>query len=497
MGYLDANDFATSFIAGTCGTSQHSCVDYDFVVIGGGSAGYAAARTATGLGLKTAVVEGGEQVGGLCILRGCMPSKTLIESANRMLTLRRASEFGLRASGLEVHPDEIIARKQRLIGEFADYRRGQLESGKFDFVRGFARFIDPHTIEVKWPGTPARKISARSFLVATGSVVNVPDIPGLDGCGAFTSDDALNLTDLPASLIVLGAGPVALEMAHYFAALGVKVTVIQRGKQLLTGSDSDIAESLEHALRKHGIEIFTGTAIQSIERCGNCCRVEFQHNGSKHTIEAEQILNALGRRPHTRGIGLEDIGVPLLSDRVATNHHQQSGIPHIFAAGDCSGPHEIVHIAIQQGEIAARNAARLLAGDPSLETIDYRLKLFVVFTEPEVAMVGMSEAEARTAGVEYRVATYPFNDHGKSMVMSETEGFVKLLAHARTGEILGGAVVGPHAADLIHEIVVAMHFRATAPQLAAVPHYHPTLSEIWTYPAEELADALTESANPD
>lgn len=484
-----------SGIAGRDMRRIHSCMDYDFVIVGGGSAGYAAARTAASLGLKTAVVEGGEQVGGLCILRGCMPSKTLIESANRNLTLRRASEFGLRASGLEVHPDEIIARKQRLIGEFADYRRGQLESGKFDFVRGFARFIDPLTIEVEWPDTPARKISARSFLVATGSVVNIPDIPGLSGCGALTSDEALNLTEFPPSLIVLGAGPVALEMAHYFSALGVKVTVIQRGNQLLTGSDPDVANALEQALRRRGIEIFTGTSIQSIERTNTGCRVVFDHEGSTQSIVAAQILNALGRRPHTRGIGLEDIGVSFLSDRVATNRHQQSSVPHIFAAGDCSGPHEIVHIAVQQGEIAARNAARVIAGDPSLEAIDYRLKLFVVFTEPEVAMVGMSETEARTAGVEFRVATYPFDDHGKSLVMGETEGFVKLLAHARTGEILGGSVVGPHAADLIHEIVVAMSFHATAAQLAAVPHYHPTLSEIWTYPAEELADSAPATAS--
>lgn len=471
-------------------------MDYDFAIIGGGSAGYAAARTAAGLGLKTAVVEGGEQVAGLCILRGCMPSKALIESANRNLTLRRAAEFGLRASGLEVHPGEIIARKRRLIGGFADYRREQLETGKFDFIRGRARFTDRHTIEITWPDTPPRTLTAKSFLVSTGSVVQSPPVPGLAECAALTSDEALELEHLPTSLAVLGAGPVALEMAHYFSALGVEVTVIQRSDQLLTGTDKDVADALESALRKRGISIFTGTKITAITRGSEGRSITFEHDGGSQTVDAAEILTALGRRPNLDHLGLDAAAVTIERGRIATNPAQQTSQPHIFAAGDCCGPHEIVHIAIQQGEIAARNAARILRKEPASEDIDYRLKLFVVFTEPQVATVGMSESEARDAGIDFHAATYPFDDHGKSLVMGEPEGFVKLLADLRTGEILGGAVVGPHASDLIHEIVVAMSFHSTAAQLAAVPHYHPTLSEIWTYPAEELADAITESGRP-
>jgi pyruvate/2-oxoglutarate dehydrogenase complex dihydrolipoamide dehydrogenase (E3) component len=464
-------------------------MDYDFAVIGGGSAGYAAARTAASLGLKTVVVEGGAEVGGLCILRGCMPSKTLIESANRMLTLRRATEFGLRAGDIEVHPPEIIARKRRLIGEFADYRREQLETGAFDLIRGRARFRDPHTIEISWPGEAVRELRARSFLVSTGSVVRIPSIPGIEDSGAMTSDDALDLESLPPTLAVLGAGPVALEMAHYFAALGVEVTVIQRGPQLLTGLDADVAGALEKALRERGITIFTDTRILSIERAKGGTRITFEHAGTHRVVECAQLLNALGRQPAIGNLGLDAAGVACPGGTIRTDSRQQTSQPHIFAAGDCCGPHEIVHIAIQQGEIAARNAARTLAGEAKekLEAIDYRLKLFVVFTEPEVAMVGFTEAEARAQAIDARAASYPFNDHGKSLVMGETDGFVKLIADPATGELLGGAVVGPHAADLIHEVVVAMHFHATAAQLASIPHYHPTLSEIWTYPAEELA----------
>lgn len=204
-----------------------------------------------------------------------------------------------------------------------------------------------------------------------------------------------------------------------------------------------------------------------------------------------KILQALGRSPNTDGLSLENAGVEFADDgkKVGTNLQQATSQPHIFAAGDVCGPHEIVHIAIEQGEIAAENAAILLGkSDGSPREMNYRLKLLGILTHPEVAMVGMSETEAKAEGRAVKADSYPFDDHGKSMVMGETHGFVKLIADAETGEIVGGAVVGPEAVDLIHEIVVAMHFKATAADLAKVPHYHPTLSEIWTYPAEELAE---------
>ncbi|MEI8341455.1 MAG: NAD(P)/FAD-dependent oxidoreductase, partial [Verrucomicrobiota bacterium] len=196
----------------------------------------------------------------------------------------------------------------------------------------------------------------------------------------------------------------------------------------------------------------------------------------------------LGRVPQLDGLQLDRAGVSVENGRLITGGGQQTVIPHIFVAGDASGPFEIVHIAIQQGEIAARNAARLIRSSPEpFEETDYRLKLSVVFTKPEDAAVGASEKELRAADIPFLTAQYPFNDHGKSLVMGETDGFVKLIVAADSREILGAAVVGPHASDLIHEIAVAMHFRATAGDLARIPHYHPTLSEIWTYPAEELA----------
>ena len=215
---------------------------------------------------------------------------------------------------------------------------------------------------------------------------------------------------------------------------------------------------------------------------------------ARQTVEAAAILNALGRKPKVAGLGLENVGVDLADGVIAVNAHQQTSTPTIFAAGDCCGPFEIVHLAIEQGERAARNAARLLQNDSKLESMDYRLKLYVVFTEPQVAVVGLSESEARAKNIDHLVASYPFCDHGKSIIMDEMDGFVKLLADKSTREIIGGSVVGPDASELIHEVVVAMRFHATAGELATTPHYHPTLSEIWLYPAEELAGISPESA---
>ncbi len=470
---------------------------YDFVVLGGGSAGYAAARTAADLGLRTAVVEGGRDVGGLCILRGCMPSKTMIESANRFVSIRRAREFGLRAEEISVVPPEILARKRRLIKEFADYRAGQLEHGKFDFIRGLARFTSEHRIALRpvegvEADVPPPEIEARAFLIATGSRIADVPIPGLKETGYLTSDDILELDAYPPSMLILGAGAIGLEAAHQLAGLGCEVSIVQRCGQIMRDADADIAGALQHALAAQGIHFHCGTHLVRAEfdAATGQKRVWYERDGEMQSHAAHEILFALGRQPCTASLDLHHAGVKLGGkDAVVTGPDQRTSKKHIFAAGDVCGPYEIVHIAIQQAEVVARNAARhlgKLGGSP--EHTDYRLKLFALFTEPQMALVGLTEKEAKAQGIPHAAATYAFADHGKALVRGETEGFVKLVSDRRTGEIIGGAVVGPEAAELIHEIVVAMHFRATVASLAAVPHYHPTLSEIWTYPAEELAN---------
>ena len=470
-----------------------SAEHYDFAILGGGSAGYAAARTAASLGMKTVVIDGAEELGGLCILRGCMPSKTLIESANRNLTLRHAAEFGLQAKTGEVNTRFIRDRKRRLIREFAEYRQGQLADGRFALKRGFGRFekADDSKVHliVELLDGKTEALTASYVLIATGSVVNVPALPGLAEKGFWTSDTILDAADIPESFIVLGGGAIALEMAHFLEGIGRKVTVIQRSSQLLTGMDADVAAVVQGAFERRGMKVICGTSLKEVTRTPHHKRVHFHQHGATCHADAAEILVALGRRPATGNLDLERVPVECSGNgMVEITSTQQTTHPRIFAAGDVCGPLEVVHLAIQQGEVATKNAAALLRGEEAAQTMDYRCKLFGVFTEPQVATVGLSEAEAKAQGIPHRVATYPFNDHGKSLVMGETDGFVKLIAHADTGILLGGAVVGPEATELIHEIVVGLHLGTTAAALASVPHYHPTLSEIWTYPAEELAE---------
>jgi pyruvate/2-oxoglutarate dehydrogenase complex dihydrolipoamide dehydrogenase (E3) component len=460
---------------------------FDFVVIGGGSAGYAAAAAAARAGLKTVCIEGGQEVGGLCILGGCMPSKTLIESANRFLTLRRAEEFGLSAGHLGFDAAAIIQRKRKLIGEFQQHRVEQLNGGDFKFVRGWAEFADPHHLSVKLLNGGQEEIEGKAFLIATGSVLNVIDLPGLKEAGFLDSAKALDCEHLPRSVVILGGGAIALEFAHFYNALGVEVTVLQRNKQVLKEADADVAAALVKAFRDRGIKVVCGTKLSHVERTETGKAVWYLVDGKKQVVEAEEVFYALGRKAAVEGLCLEKAGVKTDDKKaVVVNDQLQTSNPHIFAAGDVTGLFEIVHIGFQQGEVAAGNAKNFLEAK-ALSTIDYRLKMFAMFPEPQVAMVGLTEREAAEKGLGVRVATHPFHDHGKAIVLGEVEGFVKLIVDAKSGEILGGAAVGPQASDLIQEVTVAMHFHSTAATLASIPHYHPTLIEIWSYPAEELA----------
>jgi pyruvate/2-oxoglutarate dehydrogenase complex dihydrolipoamide dehydrogenase (E3) component len=459
---------------------------YDVAVLGGGSAGYAAARTAAAAGLRTAVIEGGEEVGGLCILRGCMPSKALLYAAEVRHLARQGKTWGLRIPKAGFDFAAVMARKRAMVEDFAGYRREQLNEGRFDFFRARARFVDGHTLELKETGDKPRWLTARHFIVSTGSVPTAPPCPGLEEAGFLTSDDALELPAPPRSLVVLGGGPVAVELAQFFCRMDVKVTLIQRSGQVLRDSDADAAAALETVLRREGVEIFAPAPLVRAWRKGRSKIVEFEWGNGTRTVAAAEILAATGRKPNTAGLGLEEIGVRMEEGRIMTNAEMQSSAPQIYAAGDCTGPHQIVHIAVEQGELAAHN----IAHPRRRRGMDYRLLTKVVFTDPQVAAVGLTEKEGRARRIPFLAARYPFADHGKSVIMEAKDGFVKLLADGKTGEILGGACVGPMGGELIHEIMAAMSGRMTVRQLAALPHYHPTLAEIWTYPAGELAERI-------
>jgi pyruvate/2-oxoglutarate dehydrogenase complex dihydrolipoamide dehydrogenase (E3) component len=459
-----------------------SPITHDVIVIGGGSAGYAAARTAQAEGADVAIIDHGP-LGGLCILRGCMPTKTILRSSDIAALIRRAPEFGLYSSNFQANLSAIIDRKNRLIKEFADDRIQALQHSRFTLYQEQAHFLSPTLIQAG-----PYQLSAKAFIIATGSVVSHIPIPGLEEAGYLTSDDALELRTSPDSMIVLGGGPVALELAQFFSRIGVKVSLIQRSAHIMSQADEDLAKPVEAKLQEEGMTIYTHTSIERVTRSSTGQKsINFLHHGQPRQVTATTILQALGRHPNITELNLEAAQVDIKNKTIVVNKKMQTSQSHIFAVGDVNGLYEIVHIAIEQGEIAGWNA---IYPNQSAKRYDDRLKAQVIFTDPQVASVGLSEREGRIHHIPYLVASYPFNDHGKSLCLGELHGHVKILCHPQSGEILGGHIVGPEASELIHELIAIMYFHGTVRDLLQIPHYHPTLTEILTYPAEELADQL-------
>ena len=464
--------------------------EFDVVVIGGGSAGYAAARTAGDMGVRTALIEGAKKVGGLCILRGCMPSKALLESAHRWHEIGKAAEFGLIAKPVKVKMPSIQARKQHLIGGFAAHRRKQLGKGKFTFLRGKASFLDAHTLLLE-DGRHLELITSATFIVATGSVISRVPIPGLWETGCWTSDTALDTEEIPKRLAVLGGGVIAVELGQFFARVGSKTTLLQRSSRIVRTYDPDVSLELERAFKAEGIDVVTGVKVLEVRPSGKGKKIIYLCGKKKKELVVDEILYAMGRVPAVEGLKLENAGVETPEGRLKVDASMRTSAAHIFAAGDVAGQHEVVHIAIQQAEMAARNAVhQLKKSGQEPERIDYRLKAFVAFTEPEIGSVGLSETEAKAQGISFLSAKYPFHDHGKAMIGGYHFGFVKVIAEKTKGEIIGAVIIGPDASDMIHELIAVMYFRGTVKDLERIPHYHPTLSEIITYPAEELAMKL-------
>lgn len=457
---------------------------HDVLIIGGGSAGYAAARTARDEGANVGIIDHGP-LGGLCILRGCMPTKTILRSSDIISLMKRAQEFGLSPVTAKANLSAIIDRKARLIGEFADDRIQALKDSRFTLYEERAHFNSPHEVQVG-----SQTLTAKAFIISTGSVVSRIPIPGLEEVGYITSDEALEMRDLPQSMIVLGGGAVAVELAQFYSRIGTQVTLIQRSRHIMSDGDEDLARPVEIRFREEGMTVFTKTQLHRFTQEGSQKVAHFTHDGQDKTVTADVVLQALGRQPNIDSLNLEAAGVETQNGKVSVDNTMRTNHPHIFAVGDVNGIQEIVHIAIEQGEIAGWNA---IHPNDSPRRYDDRLKTQVVFTDPQVASVGLSEKECRREQVSYMTASYPFNDHGKSMTLGETHGHVKLLADPLTGTLLGAHIVGPEAAELIHELIAVMYFHGTVHDLMRIPHYHPTLAEIITYPAEELLGRIPKS----
>ena len=457
---------------------------HDVVVIGGGSAGYAAARTAREAGADVAIVDQGP-LGGLCILRGCMPTKSFLQSSEIMALMKRTREFGLSSVTARADLSAIVDRKNRLVQEFADYRIAALRDPQFSLYEARAEFLSPHEILA---GTV--RIHGDTFVIATGSAPCKVSIPDLEPADYLTSDTILDLRRTPASLLVLGGGPVAVELGQFFARIGSKVTILQRSPTLLSNMDEDVGRALETSFREEGIEVITDVSLHRVTRTASEKTAHFETSGVKQVRSAEMILQAIGRRPNLSGLGLGAAGVEVADGRLTVGPDMRTSQSHIFAVGDVNDLSPIVHLAVQQGEIAAFNATH--PHEPA-RVIDHRLDAEAVFTEPQVAVAGLNERQCKLQALPYLTASYPFADHGKAMCMGAAHGFVKLLCHADSGVLLGAQIVGPHAAELIHELLAVMYFGGTARDLLRIPHYHPTLAEIVTYPAESIVDQMQRS----
>jgi pyruvate/2-oxoglutarate dehydrogenase complex dihydrolipoamide dehydrogenase (E3) component len=393
---------------------------------------------------------------------------------------QKGQTFGLRIPRATADMKAIHARKKKIIADFASHREKQLCSGKWDLHCNHARFVDAHTVALD----NGKRLSAERILIATGSRVSTPPIPGLDQTPFWTSDDVLDLDFIPRSVIVLGGGIVACELAQFLRRIGSRVILVQRSPNILRDHSPEASAVVQQAFRDEGIELFTDTRIEKISGDKNDVAVRFSSAGKAITRRAAHLFNALGREPDTTRLNLVAAGVRTnRAGRVVTNRFQQTNVQHIYAAGDVSGPYDIVHLAIAQGELAARHAF----GVKGLKPVDDNLVLNVVFTDPQLATIGLLEKQLREKGTMYLSSSYPFKDHGKSILMDASYGYVKVLAEPKRGRILGAEIVGKDAGELIHCFSGPLAMRATVFDLLKAPWYHPTLAEIITYPLEEIA----------
>ncbi|MCG3115275.1 MAG: NAD(P)/FAD-dependent oxidoreductase [Candidatus Manganitrophus sp. SA1] len=450
---------------------------FDVMVIGAGSAGRYGAKAAAKLGAKVGLVETGP-FGGLCILKGCMPTKAYLRSSELIGLLKKAPEVGIYpGKHVGIRFDQIKQRKDKLIAEMADDAyQGVLRHPNISLLSGRARFLSGKEVEVG-----AEPYAAERFLIATGSRAMIPPIPGLEEAGYITSDEALEMESLPESMVIIGGGVEGTEFGQFFARMGVKVTLLQRSDRILSHEDEDVSEALAEILRNDGIDLRTGVREVVIERDPQGEWICFEEKERVQRVAAEMIMIATGRTGNIDGLHLEAAGVETHPLGIVANDFLQTSNPNIYAAGDVTGGAQIVNMATYEGEIAGTN---LVKGP--VQKADYRVFPRAVFCDPEFARVGLSERDARERGIAVRVGKFPFSDLGKAIITDRTEGFIKIVADAQRGEILGAAIVGAEASILIHQAAVAMHFRSTVEEYAKISHIHPSLAEIMLYLADEM-----------
>jgi dihydrolipoamide dehydrogenase len=449
---------------------------YDLAVIGSGPGGYVAAIRASQLKMRVAVVER-DLPGGVCLNWGCIPSKALLNSAETMEVIRGAAkEHGIATGDVRFDFKRIIARSREAADKLSKGVRFLLRKNKVDYVEAQASIAGPHTIALTpvagRSAPPAEAIEAERILLAAGSGEKL--FPGMTvGNGVMTSKEALLNDRLPQSVVIIGAGAIGAEFGYFYQAFGSKVTIVELEKQMLPGMDAEIAEELRKAFVKRGVEVLLGHGYQALTRKGEHWNVTLNAGGSAKMVEAETVLVAVGRGPLSRDLGLEKAGVELeRGGFIKTDDSFRTTCPSIYAIGDVQRPPLLAHKASAEG-IAA---VEIMAGvrEPGFDLLSIP---GCIYCEPEVASVGLSEAEAKTQGIEVKVGRMPFRANGKAVAVNQTEGFVKIVASKQYGEVIGCQIIGHHATDLISEVVLGKTLETTTAELGHSVHPHPTLSE--------------------
>jgi dihydrolipoamide dehydrogenase len=442
---------------------------YDIAVIGGGPGGYVAAIRAGQLGAKVLLVEK-EKLGGVCLNRGCIPTKTLLKSAEKWRSLQNCAAFGLRADNIGFDFAAVTARKEQVVDQL---QKGivQLVTGNGIDVRyGKATLMGSGRLTVT--GSSGREeYTARKIILATGSAPVKPPIPGAELPGVITGEEILSLAAVPRSMVVIGAGAVGVEFAAIFRAFGCEVTIVEMLPAILPSIDADLVKRAGLSLRKQGIKILTGAQVTAIQPGPEGLTVGVSAGGREQNLPAEKVLVAVGRQSVIAGLGLEEAGVAFDRKGVPANARMETNVPGIYAVGDITGCYMWAHAASCEGLVAAENAMGAAA------EMDYRAVPGCIFTEPEIAVVGLTEQQAVDASRKVKVGRFNFAANGKAVSMGETDGLVKIVADADDGKLLGMHILGPHASDLVMEGAIAIKHGLTAEAVGQVIHPHPTLSE--------------------
>lgn len=455
--------------------------NYDLIVIGAGPGGYEAALHAAKLGLKTALVER-RDVGGTCLNRGCIPTKTLLHSAEVYREAQEAETFGIHTENVSFNLPAVFARKQAVVEKLRGGVESLLKSAKVDVLRGTGTVLGTGRVRVT-NAEGETEYTCEHILAATGSVPARPPIPGLEL--AMTSDELLDGAEtLYKSLIIIGGGVIGVELATFYADLGCPVTIVEGLDRLLPNMDKELGQNLAMQLKKRGVVIQTGAMVQSVEKTENGLIVRFEQKGKDGAVEAEAVLCAIGRSPYSQDLFAEGLEVTYDRRRVHVDEHFRTSIPGVYAIGDVSSPVQLAHVATAQGiacvdEIAGRTPGQALSLIPGC-----------VYTRPEIATVGMTEAEAKDRGIPVKTAKGLMSANGRTVILEGERGFMKLVASAETGKLIGAAFMCERATDMISQLTVAMANGLTVREMLTAIRPHPTFEEALGVALEELARKL-------